>query len=89
MNFLAQLVHIKNNSPLLCLLLLTETGYPIATLPLSYLKLNGRPFGVAAVSAAHNEALLIQLMSAWEVAFPERRVPTELNGPNLAAKSEL
>ena len=50
-------------------------GYPIATLPLGYLDFNGRPHGLAAVSAAHQEALLIQLQSAWESSFPARKPP--------------
>ena len=50
-------------------------GYPIATLPLGYLDFNGRPHALAAVSAAHQEALLIQLQSAWESVSPARKPP--------------
>ena len=50
-------------------------GYPIATLPLGYLDFNGRPHALAAVSAAHQEALLIQLQSAWESNLPARKPP--------------
>ncbi|KAH0557049.1 hypothetical protein GP486_005161 [Trichoglossum hirsutum] len=50
-------------------------GYPIATMPLSYLKLNGRPFGLAALTRAHNEATLVRVLSAWEATFPKRNPP--------------
>ncbi len=53
----------------------TKVGYPIATLPLDYLDFNGRPHGLAAIAAAHQEATLIQLQSAWEVASPARKAP--------------
>ena len=52
------------------------TGYPIASLPLGYLdNLNGRPHGLAAIAAAHQDARLIQLQSAWEATFPARKPP--------------
>ncbi|CAO2654984.1 Nn.00g117170.m01.CDS01 [Neocucurbitaria sp. VM-36] len=50
-------------------------GYPGATLPLGYLDFNGRPFGLQIVARAHQEALLIQAQSAWEVTFPKRQPP--------------
>lgn len=50
-------------------------GNPCATLPLSYYKRNGRPFGLIAIAAADQEALLVQLMSAWEASFPQRQTP--------------
>ena len=58
-------------------------GYPIATLPLGYLDFNGRPHALAAISAAHQEARLIQLQSAWEATFPARK-PPKLNRADLA-----
>ena len=65
-------------------------GYPEAVLPLSYLDLNGRPFGLAAIASAHQEALLIQLMSAWEQHFnTERKLPTWLAGDPRGGKTEL
>ncbi|KAH6619627.1 amidase signature domain-containing protein [Chaetomium sp. MPI-SDFR-AT-0129] len=45
-------------------------GYPSASLPLSFWKKNGRPFGVIALTRKHREDLLVQLMSAWESVFP-------------------
>jgi amidase len=50
-------------------------GYPIASLPVGYLDFNGRPHGLAAIASAHQEALLIQLQSAWEASFPARIPP--------------
>lgn len=52
-----------------------KAGYPIATLPLGYLDFNGRPHGLAAIAAAHQEARLIQPQSAWEATLPARRIP--------------
>lgn len=34
---------------------------------------NGRPFGVAAVASANREALLVQLLSAWEKVYNNER----------------
>ncbi|KAJ5083647.1 hypothetical protein N7456_013074 [Penicillium angulare] len=59
--------------------LATATGYPICAMPLSYLDYNGRPFGVAAIARKNQEALLIQVMSAWEATFPVRK-PPQLDG---------
>lgn len=50
--------------------------YPIAALPLTTLEYNGRPIGLSAVAPAHKEALLFQLMAAWESSFPARAQPT-------------
>ncbi|KAB8356499.1 hypothetical protein FH972_024082 [Carpinus fangiana] len=54
------------------------TGYLIATMPLSYLKYNGRPFGLAAIAKAHREDILIKVQSAWEVTFGPRQPPPAL-----------
>ncbi|KAN0114724.1 Amidase signature domain containing protein [Hyaloscypha variabilis] len=61
-------------------LLVSSAGYTSATMPLSTLDYNGRPFGLAAFTTANGEKLLLQTLSAWEGAFPRRRVP-----PNLGA----
>ena len=50
-------------------------GYPVATLPLGYLDFNGRPFGFQVFAKAHQEALLVQVQSAWEASFPKRQPP--------------
>ena len=52
------------------------SGYPIATLPLSYLESNGCPFGLVALASANQEALLISVQSAWEESFPARKAPS-------------
>jgi amidase len=53
-------------------------GHPIASLTLSYLHYNGRPFGLAVLADAHQDALLVQVMSAWEATFPRRKTPPML-----------
>ncbi|KAK4139419.1 amidase signature domain-containing protein [Dichotomopilus funicola] len=50
-----------------------SAGYPIASMPLGYLDYNGRPHGLGAVARAHEDGLLIQLQSAFEKTFPQRR----------------
>ncbi|KAH8601745.1 amidase signature domain-containing protein [Bisporella sp. PMI_857] len=57
-------------------LLACGAGYPSATLPLSYLDFNGRPFGLFALTTAHHEDTLLQVMSAWESTFPARKPPS-------------
>lgn len=58
-------------------LLACAAGYPSATLPLSNLDFNGRPFGLFALASKNKEATLLQVMSAWEKEFP--RHPTNLD----------
>lgn len=60
---------------------MARTGYPLATMPLGLLDYNGRPFGLGVIALAHREDLIFQFMSAFEAAFPKRKVP-----PALAAK---
>lgn len=48
-------------------------GYPIATLLLSYLDFNGRPFGLFAPAGAHQDGSLVQVQSAWEATFSGRK----------------
>lgn len=50
-------------------------GFPVAAMPLSYLDLNGRPFGLMAMSRAHQEPLLLKVLSAFESTFPGRQPP--------------
>ncbi|CZS97129.1 related to glu/asp-tRNA amidotransferase subunit A [Rhynchosporium agropyri] len=57
-------------------LLVSAAGYPFATMPLSFLAFNGRPIGLAVFSTAHQERLLLQVLSAWEAISPQRRPPT-------------
>jgi amidase len=35
-------------------------------MPLSYLKFNGRPFGVVAMASANQDGKLLTAMSTWE-----------------------
>jgi Asp-tRNA(Asn)/Glu-tRNA(Gln) amidotransferase A subunit family amidase len=49
-------------------------------MPLGYLGLNGRPFGMAMIAEAHAEGKLLRIMSAWEVMFPRRKASTLLSG---------
>ncbi|KAI1122078.1 putative glutamyl-tRNA amidotransferase subunit A [Nemania abortiva] len=51
------------------------SGYPIACMPLSYLKFNGRPLALAALAGRNQDATLIKMMRAWEVTFPKREPP--------------
>ena len=51
-------------------------GYPIATLPLSYMHVNGAPFGLVALASANQEGLLVSVQSAWEETFPARKGPS-------------
>ncbi|KAH8688628.1 amidase signature domain-containing protein [Phaeosphaeriaceae sp. PMI808] len=44
-------------------------GYPIASMPLDYLEYSGRPFGLAAIASAHDDATLIRVQSAWAATF--------------------
>ncbi|KAI1736309.1 putative glutamyl-tRNA amidotransferase subunit A [Xylaria scruposa] len=67
-----------------------SAGYPMAVLPLSYAKLNGRPFGMCVIATAHQEGLLIRFMSAWEKVFnKERQLPTWIGGDPSDKTSEL
>ncbi|PVH79048.1 amidase signature enzyme [Cadophora sp. DSE1049] len=59
-------------------LIIAAAGYPSATMPLSYLDYNGRPFGLIAFTTAGGEKTLLKLMKAWEDTFPKRQVPRNL-----------
>jgi len=50
-------------------------AFPTATLPLSTIEFNGRPFGLTAAARPHHEGILIKVMSAWESTFPARQTP--------------
>ncbi|KAK8430335.1 amidase signature domain-containing protein [Phyllosticta citricarpa] len=50
--------------------LAAAAGYPIATTPLSMLRPQARPFGLALTTRAHNEHLLLHFASAWEALCP-------------------
>ncbi|THV52153.1 hypothetical protein BGAL_0087g00130 [Botrytis galanthina] len=50
-------------------------GFPIATLPISCIDFNGRPFGLTIAAPPHKEAMLFKAMHAWETTFPSRQPP--------------
>ncbi|KAH6995912.1 amidase signature domain-containing protein [Ilyonectria sp. MPI-CAGE-AT-0026] len=49
--------------------------YPMAAVPLGYIKSSGRPYGLQAIAPAYQESKLVRFMAAWEQVFPPRRVP--------------
>ncbi|OAP53884.1 hypothetical protein AYL99_11906 [Fonsecaea erecta] len=53
------------------------SGYPIATLPLSYLDYNGRPFGLSVIARENQEALLILTIGYLESLKEKRRTNRE------------
>ena len=61
---------------------MTGAGYPIATMPLGYLDFNGRPFGLCIIARAHQDALLLKVLSAWEATFGPRLPPPLLTVDN-------
>lgn len=66
----------------LVMLLIICLGYPIAGMPLGYLDINGRAFGLVALARKNQEATLIRFLSAWDDTFHPRKPP-----PMLANKS--
>ncbi|KAL9471856.1 hypothetical protein ACSS6W_009797 [Trichoderma asperelloides] len=62
--------------------LASGSGYPIAGMPLGYLDINGRAFGLVALARKNQEATLIRFLSAWDDTFHPRKPP-----PMLANKS--
>ncbi|EHK48802.1 hypothetical protein TRIATDRAFT_175067, partial [Trichoderma atroviride IMI 206040] len=59
-------------------LLVSAAGYPSATMPLSYLKYNGRPIGLVAFTTAGGEEMLLNFLRAYENTFPKRCPPSRL-----------
>ncbi|KAM7188507.1 amidase signature enzyme [Naviculisporaceae sp. PSN 640] len=55
----------------------SAAGYPIATMPLGIMDLNGRPFGICMIARAGEEKNLFRIMSAWEILV-ERAPPPAL-----------
>ncbi|KAM0461455.1 hypothetical protein ACHAPV_004160 [Trichoderma viride] len=53
----------------------SAAGYPVATMPLGVLDLNGRPFGISMTASKHQEKMLFQIMSAWETLGPRQPPP--------------
>ncbi|KAF2229281.1 amidase signature enzyme [Viridothelium virens] len=53
-------------------------GVPIGTIPLSFAKFNGRPFGFHILVRAREEETMFRIMSAWEATFPQASMPPPL-----------
>ncbi|KAK2601501.1 hypothetical protein N8I77_010948 [Diaporthe amygdali] len=66
--------------------LVSAAGYPSATMPLSYLEYNGRPFGVSVFSTAYTEPTLVKVLSAWEKTFGPRQPPRMRFGQQATSK---
>lgn len=47
-------------------------------MPLGYLDINGRAFGMVALARKHREATLLKFLSAWEDTFHPRKPPPML-----------
>jgi len=69
-------IAILSDSPLASIA--AAAGYPIGTMPLGRLNLNGRPFGMSVMVKNDQEGLLLKIMSAWEASFPLRQPPPAL-----------
>lgn len=53
-------------------------GYPIASVPLGFADLNGRPYGLLIMGRSGEEAKILDVMAAWETTFCEGRKPPSL-----------
>ncbi|KAI1121267.1 amidase family protein [Nemania abortiva] len=64
-----------SDSPLF--LMASLAAYPIAAVPFGNVDFEGnnRPFGLFAIATAHQDALLVEFMSAWETVAPVRQPP--------------
>lgn len=65
-------------------------GCPVAAMPLSYLDLNGRPFGLMAMVRPHQESLLLKVLGAFESTFPSRQPPKAfMNAQSSSSLTEV
>jgi amidase len=55
--------------------LLTNSGYPVATVPIGQLRYNNRPFGLCLLAKANEEETLLRFMNAYERICKPRPVP--------------
>ncbi|KAL6801328.1 amidase signature domain-containing protein [Trichoderma sp. SZMC 28013] len=62
----------------------SAAGYPIATMPLGILDMNGRPFGISMTASKHQENKLFQIMSAWETLGARQPPPALMEETNQA-----
>lgn len=60
----------------------SAAGYAVGAVPLGYAdNFNGRAFGLNVITGKHGERRMLEIMSAWQVTFPEgRRTPPLLEG---------
>ncbi|KAJ8128279.1 hypothetical protein O1611_g5355 [Lasiodiplodia mahajangana] len=65
-----------SDSPLF--LMASLSAYPIAAVPFGNVDFEGnnRPYGLFAMATAHQDALLVEFMSAWEAVAPMRQPPS-------------
>ncbi|KAL7935680.1 amidase signature domain-containing protein [Trichoderma chlorosporum] len=62
----------------------SASGYPIATMPLGVLDLNGRPFGISMLAGKYQEKKLFQIMSAWDTMVTRQPPPALMEEINQA-----
>lgn len=58
--------------------LATTAKYPCGNMPLCYLDLNGRPFGMAVIARPRHESTILKVMSSWQAALPKRKPPPQM-----------
>ncbi|KAI0113681.1 amidase signature domain-containing protein [Nemania sp. FL0031] len=61
--------------------LAAAAGYAVASFPLGFADFNGRAWGMNAISGPGGEEKLLEVMSAWEITFPEARKAPRLRSP--------
>lgn len=49
-------------------------------MPLGFLDINGRAFGMVAMARKHQEATLLKFLAAWDDTFHPRKPPPMLVG---------
>ncbi|PON26710.1 hypothetical protein TGAM01_v204211 [Trichoderma gamsii] len=64
----------------------SAAGYPVATMPLGVLDVNGRPFGISMTASKHQEKKLFQIMSAWEALISRQPPPALVEELNQALR---
>lgn len=57
-----------------------SAGGPVTTVPLGFLDINGRAFGLSIVALPGQEQTLFRIMSAYEATYPPRALPPLLAG---------
>ncbi len=52
-----------------------QSGYPLESIPFSYVESSGRPYGLHIIARSGEEAKIIEFMSAGEQTIPQRKTP--------------